>query len=84
VCRWIEDTNPKVIDGPLDQIAHGWSAAGKFISSTRICILGPKSMRRSANIDSQNGDDAEIRHQLARGDELRRGEAGEYPNAQES
>src|ERR1051325_579420 len=74
---WIEDTNTKVIEVALDQIAHGWSAEEIHFQHPHLS-LGQIHAALGYYHDHKAEMDAEIQRQLARVDELRR-EAGESP-----
>jgi uncharacterized protein (DUF433 family) len=74
---WIEDTNTKVIEVALDQIAHGWSAEEIHFQHPHLS-LGQIHAALGYYHDHKTEMDTEIQRQLARVDELRR-EAGESP-----
>ena len=74
---WIDESNTKVIEVALDQIAHGWSPEEIHFQHPHLS-LGQIHAALGYYYDHQAEMDAEIQRSQARIAELRR-EAGESP-----
>jgi uncharacterized protein (DUF433 family) len=74
---WIDDTNTKVVEVALDQIAHGWSAEEIHFQHPHLS-LGQVHAALGYYHDHKAELDAAIQQGLARVDEIRR-QAGESP-----
>jgi uncharacterized protein (DUF433 family) len=74
---WIDDTNTKVVEVALDQIAHGWSAEELHFQHPHLS-LGQVHAALGYYHDHKAELDAAIQQGLARVDEIRR-LAGESP-----
>lgn len=74
---WIDDTNTKVIEVALDQIAHGWSAEEIHFQHPHLS-LGQIHAALGYYHDHKAEMDAEAKRQMACVEELRRN-GGESP-----
>jgi uncharacterized protein (DUF433 family) len=74
---WIDDTNAKVVEVALDQIAHGWSAEEIHFQHPHLS-LGQIHAALGYYHDHKAEMDAAIRQGLARVAELRQ-QGGESP-----
>jgi uncharacterized protein (DUF433 family) len=74
---WIDETNTKVIEVALDQIAHGWSPEEIHFQHPHLS-LGQIHAALGYYYDHKTEMDAEIQRSQARVAELR-GAAGESP-----
>jgi uncharacterized protein (DUF433 family) len=74
---WIDDTNTKVVEVALDQIAHGWSAEEIHFQHPHLS-MGQVHAALGYYHDHKAELDAAIQQGLARVDEIRR-QAGESP-----
>ena len=70
---WIDDTNIKVVEVALEQIAHGSSPEEIFEQHSGYLSLGQIHAALSHYYDHQSEYDAEIERQMTEADALRAG-----------
>src|SRR5437879_5886432 len=74
---WVDQTNTKVIEVALDQIAHGWSAEEIHFQHSHLS-LGQIHAALAYYHDHRTEFDSEIQRSVARVEQLR-AQAGESP-----